>query len=54
MAYVTGPNGLVTEVPEDVARALVGDGQRGYAPSSGPEESKPVKKVPARRRTTTK
>ena len=54
MAYVIGPNGLVTEVPEDVARALIGDGDRGYASASEPAESKPAKRTPAKRRTTTK
>ena len=51
MAYVIGPNGLVAEVPDDVARALIGDGDRGYAPASKP---RPVRKTPAKRRTTTK
>jgi len=49
MAYVIGPNGLVTQVPDDVARALIGDGDRGYAPASEPAKPRPVK-----RRTTTK
>lgn len=50
MAHIIGPNGLVTEVPDDVARALIGNGDRGYAPAT----PKPVKRTPAKRRTTTK
>ncbi|QDH92112.1 hypothetical protein PP629_gp07 [Streptomyces phage Dubu] len=52
MAYVIGPNGVRTYVPDDIAGSLVGDGERGYkhAPEEAPEAEKP--KAPARRTTT--
>jgi len=55
MAYVIGPNGVRTYVPDSVARSLVGDGERGYtyapaspAPAPGPA---PVKAAPKKRTT---
>ena len=58
MAYVIGPNGVRTYVPDNVARSLVGNGERGYRyadPVSpeprvdqGPDSPKP-KAAPKRR-----
>lgn len=44
---ITGPNGLVVDVPEAIATGLVGDGTRGY--SRVVEEAPPAPKP--RRRT---
>ncbi|MER7077908.1 hypothetical protein SAMN02982929_07228 [Saccharopolyspora kobensis] len=55
MALVLGPNGVVTYVPDDIARSLIGDGGRGYTYAPEPqadetEEAPPLaKKTPARR-----
>lgn len=37
MALVIGPNGYVTFVPDQVAKSLVGNGNRGYAYAPEPE-----------------
>lgn len=47
MAYVIGPNGLKTEVPDRLVAPLVGNGDRGYRL---PDPPAPVKKTPARKR----
>jgi len=56
MAYVIGPNGVKTYVPDDVARSLVGDGERGYAyapaspePASGPAPDTAAPAAPKKR-----
>lgn len=63
MAYVIGPNGVKTYVPDNVARSLVGNGKRGYqyapalpAPSADPAPETPAPKTPRKRasRRTTK
>jgi len=57
MASVIGPNGVETFVPDDVARSLVGNGERGYAyapasptPAAEPDRTKaePRKRAPRR------
>lgn len=54
MAYVIGPNGVKTFVPDDVARSLVGNGERGYAyaPTSPEPAADPAPKPPARKRAS--
>jgi len=54
MAFVIGPNGVKTFVPDNVARSLVGNGKRGYryaptpAPATEPATEKP-KPAPRKR-----
>jgi hypothetical protein len=50
LALVIGPNGVPTEVPDDMADCLVGNGKRGYshAPEPEPEPKRTT------RRTATK
>ena len=48
---VLGPNGIVVNVRESIATALVGDGSRGYQFAPEPETDKPARKP--RRRTKT-
>ncbi|MFE9381781.1 hypothetical protein ACFYMO_00870 [Streptomyces sp. NPDC007025] len=50
MAYVIGPNGVKTYVPDATARSLVGDGERGYV--YAPEARQPEPKAPTQKRTT--
>lgn len=45
---VTGPNGLVVDVPETIATGLVGDGNRGFAFVPEPKE-KPEPEASARK-----
>ncbi|QIZ35101.1 hypothetical protein [Saccharopolyspora sp. ASAGF58] len=59
MAQVVGPNGVVTYVPDEIARSLVGDGGRGYeyapepqATEPAPKEASTPKKTPTRRPRT--
>lgn len=51
MAFVIGPNGIRTFVPDDMARSLVGDGERGYvyAPEPKPEPAPAPKRVTRRK-----
>ncbi len=51
MAYVIGPNGVRTYVPDDIASSLVGDGERGYAyaPEIEPAKAAAPKRTATRR-----
>ena len=51
MAYVIGPNGLKTEVPDRLLAPLVGNGDRGYRL---PDPPAPAKKAQARKRAATR
>jgi hypothetical protein len=49
MALVLGPNGLESEVPDDVAKSLVGNGERGYSYAPEPPAPAPRKRAPSKR-----
>jgi hypothetical protein len=52
VAYVIGPNGIPSEVPDEIAPCLVGDGNRGYSFHTPEPEPEP-KRAPVRRASKT-
>jgi len=53
MAWVKGPNRVVTYVPDEVAKDLVGDGDRGYEYAPDPTVKETLV-TPPRKRTPRK
>jgi hypothetical protein len=56
MTWITGPNGAVVGLSDDVAKSIVGDGSRGYtlAPESAAKHEEPEKKPAPRKRAPRK